>query len=107
MFWIITILFTFNLISNVIMVKQVFPHMVELVKSGAISRSMKAYAMFGLVLEGAASGLSFLAIYLEDDVTIAGYSYMVWLLAIYAFANANIFLWVLLFHAGRWKYAKE
>jgi ABC-type antimicrobial peptide transport system permease subunit len=99
MWYFLSILFSVNLVASVFMVRAVFP-LIELnVRKGGISNFLYWFALFGLTLEGAASGLSFFAVYLNESFEIAGYSYNYWLLALYAFANFNVFLFVSVFHA--------
>jgi hypothetical protein len=90
-----SIFFTFNLVASALMVKQVFPHMSNLVARGVMSRAMKLWILGALVMEGAVAALSFLALFESNG----NHS---WLLGSYAIATANIYAWVWVYHLNKW-----
>ena len=98
---ILAVLFTANLIASITMTRQVFPRLSDMVMSGVLSPGMKAYGLFGLMLEGVVSLTSFVVLFDRQLVNIDHLH--LWMLGFYAFSNLNIFMWVTAFHIRRWE----
>lgn len=95
---IMTGVFMFNFIAATSMIH------VVITKLGKVEWKFRWWAIECLTLESIAALLSFMVIATPDDRFLGG-SVSSWVTVAYAFANAQIFAWVVLFHIStkRWE----